>query len=89
MRRTNFIYTRSSNHARTQRPGMAGILSAVVIGLVMLAALVLPAITRPSAALLLTGVAGVFALGASASLVRLAITDVRDRARVRRPLTPQ
>lgn len=89
MRRTNFIYTRNSNHARTQRPGMAGILSAVVIGLVMLAALVLPAITRPSAALLLTGVAGVFALGASASLVRLAITDVRDRARVRRPLTPQ
>ena len=88
MRRTHFIYTRTQGSAEVGRPGAAGILSAGVIGLVMLAALVLPAVTRPSAALLLTGVAGIFAVGASVSLVRLAITDVRDRVRVRRPATP-
>lgn len=88
MRRTNFIYTPTPDRADLARRGIAGILSAVLIGLVMLAALVLPAITRPSAALLLTGVAGVFALGASGSLVHLVIKDVRGRVRLRRPLTP-
>ena len=66
---------------------MAGIVSALIIAMVMLVALVLPAFTRPSAALLLTAVTAVFALGASASLVNLVISDVRERVRVRRALS--
>ena len=87
MRRTNFNYTRTPDRARTPRSGMAGIVSALIIAMVMLVALVLPAFTRPSAALLLTAVTAVFALGASASLVNLVISDVRERVRVRRALS--
>lgn len=63
------------------------LLSALAIALVMAVAIALPAVSRPSAVILLTGVAGAFALAGAASLVHLVVKDVRERLRAA-PVTP-
>ena len=65
----------------TLRDDWPGILGTLLIIAVMLAVIILPAMTTATVVLLLGGVAGLVALAALGSLVHLAVTDVRDTIR--------